>query len=264
MAVKAEQSGSDRTDRFSRVFDVLELLVSHPESMTLTEVSKRLELPTSSTHNLLQRMVSADVVVVDDALRYGVGPRAVRLSIRIADSLELRTVARRHLQELARATGEDIYLAVRIGKRVVYVERLVGRRAVSVDIRLGQSLFLHATAVGKLFAAHHPQLHRRLFAEERPALTEHTLVDDEELERELQAIREHGFAESREEGILGIVGLAVPVFDAEHEVVAAIHVSMLRAQLDDEHQRTVLEAARATAEAIARELGRHAPPATIA
>ena len=48
---------TDQADQFSRVFDVLELLVGHPDGMTVTEVSKRLDLPTSSTHNLLQRMV---------------------------------------------------------------------------------------------------------------------------------------------------------------------------------------------------------------
>ena len=49
-------------DRFSRIFDVLELLVGHPDGMTLTEIVKRLDLPTSSAHNLLRRMVLADVV----------------------------------------------------------------------------------------------------------------------------------------------------------------------------------------------------------
>jgi DNA-binding IclR family transcriptional regulator len=250
-------SGGDSVDRFSRVFDVLELLTGHPEGMTLTEVAKRLNLPTSSTHDLLQRMLTADVVVSNDALRYSVGPRAVRLSIRIVDSLELRSIARRHLQDLARETGEGVYLAVRIGRRVVYVERFPGNQPVSVDIRLGQSLFLHATSVGKLFAAHHPQLRRHLLTEPRPALTEHTIVEAGELERELDRIRKQGFAVSREEAIDGIVGLAVPVFDARHELIAAIHVSTLRAQLTREREDAILTSGYAQADAIERELGRH-------
>jgi DNA-binding IclR family transcriptional regulator len=65
------------TDRFSRVFEVLELLVSHPEGLTLTEISRRLEPPTSSGHNLLQRMVGADVLALADGPRYSVGGRAI-------------------------------------------------------------------------------------------------------------------------------------------------------------------------------------------
>lgn len=48
-------------DRVSRMFDVLELLVGHRDGMTVTEISKRLDLPISSTHNMLQRLVAADL-----------------------------------------------------------------------------------------------------------------------------------------------------------------------------------------------------------
>jgi DNA-binding IclR family transcriptional regulator len=118
-------------DRYSRTFDVLELLVSRPDGMTVTEISKRLELPISSSHNLLQRMVTAEVATVTEGLRYSVGPRAVRLGIRIVDGVEVRALSRRHLQELARQTGEDIYLAVPLGRRVAYVDRFMGSRPVS-------------------------------------------------------------------------------------------------------------------------------------
>ncbi len=115
-------------DRFSRVFDVLELVAAHPEGLTLTEISRRLGLPTGSGHNLLQRMVGADVLTVPDGPRYRMGGRAVRLSIRVLDGLELRAVARRHLHELSRTTGEDTYLAAPLGERVVYVDRVPGTR----------------------------------------------------------------------------------------------------------------------------------------
>lgn len=257
---RIDKSGKDdRPDRVSRVFDVLELLASHSPGMTLTEVSRRLELPPSSTHNLLQRMVATDVVAVDDNLRYSVGPRAVRLGFRIVDGLDLRAIARRHLQELARRTGDDVYLGVRLGRRVVYVERIAGSRAVSIDIRLGLPLLLHATAVGKLFAAYLPQLERRLLSEDRPRLTEHTLVERTVLEQELERIRADGHALSREEAIIGVVGLAVPVFDAAGKLVAGVHVSAWETQFADARVEQMLAAAREAAASIEGDLGREQP-----
>ena len=254
---------ADSVGRFSRPFDVLELLAGHPGGMTLTEISTRLGLPTSSTHNVLQRMVSSEVITVTGELQYSLGVRAVRLGFRIVDGLEVqvRTVARRHLQELARETGEHVYLAVVLGRRVVYVDRALGTRAVGVDIRLGQSLFLHATSVGKLFAAHNEQLHRRLLAEARPRMTEHTIVDPAHIEAELQRIREAGYAVSNEEAIAGIVGFAVPVADARGIMVAAIHISALRSQVSAKREEALLAAATATAGAIEKELGRTQPAA---
>lgn len=243
-------------DRYARTFDVLELLVGHPDGMTVTEISKRLDLPISSSHNLLQRMVTAEVAAVTEDLRYSLGPRAVRLGIRIVDGLEVRALSRRHLQDLARETGDDIYLAVPLGRRVAYVDRFPGSRPVTVDIRLGQSLYLHATSVGKLFAAHDRQLRRKLFAGERPRLTPHTLTEPDELERELEKIIAQDYAISTEEAIVGVVGLAIPVRADHDAVVAAIHVSALSNTVTSEELETLLAAARATARAIERDLGR--------
>ena len=249
------------SDRYSRTFDVLELLVGRPDGMTVTEISKRLELPISSSHNLLQRMVIAEVATVTEELRYSLGPRAVRLGIRIVDGLEVRAISRRYLQELARETGDDIYLAVPFGRRVAYVDRFPGSRPVTVDIRLGQSLFLHATSVGKLFAAYDKQLRRRVLAEERPRLTEHTLVEVESLERELTAILEQGYAVSREEAIVGVVGIAVPIRADHGAVVAAIHISALSNRMSGQAERSLVDAAAATATLVERDLGRMHPPA---
>lgn len=247
--------------RFSRPFDLLELLAGQPGGMTLTEISNQLELPTSSTHNVLQRMVGSELVTVTDDLQYSVGPKAVRLGFRIVDGLEVqvRLIARKHLHELARETGEHVYLAVRLGRRVAYVDRVLGARSVGVDIRLGQSLFLHATSVGKLFAAHNDALRRRLMAEPRPRLTDLTLVERPEVEEELARIREQGFAISREESILGVVGLAAPVFNARGVLVAAIHISALRSQVTTDREVELIASARAQALSIEKELGRAEP-----
>lgn len=248
--------GVNGSDRVARLFDVLELLVTHQAGMSVTEISRRLHLPISSAHNLLQRLVAADVVVVSDDLRYSVGTRLVRLAIRTVDGLEVGAVARKHLRELARIVNADVYLAVRLGLRVVYVERFASSRPVAVDIKLGQELFLHATAVGKLFSAYYPQLERKMLSSARPALTEYTKTTAEELTVELERIRDDRWSLSSEESIVGVVGFAVPVMSSKDELAAAIHVSALGSQLDDEQLRSAVESAKITARAVERELGR--------
>lgn len=243
-------------DRVSRMFDVLELLVGHRDRMTVTEISKRLDLPISSTHNMLQRLVASDLVVTSEGPRYSVGGRLVRLGIKVVDGLEIRSVARKPLQELARAIDDDIYLAVRLGRRLVYVDRMPGTRAISVDIRLGQDLYLHATAVGKLFAAYEPASRKRMLSGPLPQLTPHTITDPEALELECKQILQDGWAHSWEEGVLGIGGIAVPVLDADHEIVGAIHVSSLVGLLTPERTAQVVAAAQATAGVVERALGR--------
>ena len=242
--------------RVTRMFDVLELLVGPRQGMTVTEISKRLDLPISSTHNMLQRLVAADLVVMSDGPRYSIGGRLVRLGIKVVDGLEIRAVARRPLQELARTIEDDIYLAVRLGRRVVYVDRMQGSKAISVNIHLGQDLYLHATSVGKLYASYDPACWRRMLSSPLPKLTPHTLTTEGELEVACREVVREGYALSVEEAVLGIAGVAVPIFDADHQLAAAIHVSSLAADLTPGRTQQIVEAARRTATAVEKALGR--------
>ncbi len=243
-------------DRYLRTFDVLNLLVQHKEGLRLTEIKEALNLPVSSVHNMLQTMVSAEVAVVTEDLRYSVGPRAVSLALRTLNSLDIRTISRRYLQDLAKEIGDDVYLALRVGKRVLYADRVLGTQRISLDIRLGEPLFMHSTATGKLFAANDAKLAAQVLGAPLKKLTAATITDPKELEREYARIRTQGHAKSVEESVEGIVGYAVPVHDGSGAMVAAIHASVLAKRASKAHERKLLDAAHECGAQISRQLGR--------
>jgi DNA-binding IclR family transcriptional regulator len=250
-------------ERYLRTFDILNLLVSHKEGLRLTEIKDALKLPVSSVHNVLQTMVSAEVVVVDDDLRYSVGPRTVALALRTVQSLDVRSLARRPLQDLAREIGDDVYLGIRMGRRVVYADRILGTQRISLDIRLGESLYLHSTATGKLFAAYDEKLAAQAMSDKMPRLTPSTITDTAELAREYERIRAQGYSKSLEESSAGIIGYAVPIHNADGVLAAAVHVSVLANRATKAHERKLLAEAKECAEQIERLLGnfRQAPAA---
>ena len=243
-------------DRYLRTFDVLNLLVQHKEGLRLTEIKEALNLPVSSVHNMLQTLVSAEVAVVTEDLRYSVGPRAVSLALRTLNSLDIRTISRRYLQDLAKEIGDDVYLALRMGKRVLYADRVLGTQRISLDIRLGEPLFMHSTATGKLFAANDAKLAAQVLGAPLKKLTAATITDPKELEREYARIRTQGYAKSVEESVEGIVGYAVPVLDGAGDMVAAIHASVLAKRASKAHERKLLDAAHECGAQISRQLGR--------
>jgi DNA-binding IclR family transcriptional regulator len=242
-------------DRYLRTFDILNLLVSHKEGLRLTEIKDALKLPVSSVHNVLQTMVSAEVVVVNEDLRYSIGPRTVSLALRTVQSLDVRTLARRPLQDLARDIGDDVYLGVRSGRRVVYADRILGTNRISLDIRLGEPLYMHSTATGKLFAAYDEKLAALAMTLSMPKLTANTITDPAELAQEYERIRATGYAKSLEESSPGVIGYAIPIRDAEGDMTAAVHVSVLASLATRAHERKLLTDAQACAEQIERLLG---------
>ncbi len=245
-------------DRYLRTFDILKLLAERGTPLRLTEIKQALDLPVSSLHNMLQTMVTAEVVIVDDALRYAIGPRTVSLALRTVQSLDVRTLARRPLQELAQEIGDDVYLGVRVGQRVLYADRVLGTQRVSLDIRLGQPLMLHATATGKLFAAFDPQLGALALGGKLPKATPHTITSPQPLQKEYTRILAAGYSKSDQESYEGVVGYAFPIRGNTHEVAAAVHVSVLANRATKAHERTLLAAARSCAEQIEKLLGHDA------
>ncbi len=234
---------------------MLGLLTQHRNGLRLTEIKDTLQLPVSSVHNMLQTMVAAEMLSVSEDLLYSIGPRAVGIALAITASLDIRTLARRHLQDLAKAIGDDVYLALSMGQRVFYADRCVGTQRISLDIRLGESVSLHGTATGKLFSANEPRLAQRALQQPLRKITRNTITDVHALEIEFQRIRERGYAKSQEEAVEGVVGYAVPIRQAAGSMAAAIHVSVIGSRATKPHERKLIDAARHCADQVERSLG---------
>jgi DNA-binding IclR family transcriptional regulator len=101
---------------------------------------------------------------------------------------------------------------------------------------------LHATASGKLFLAHMaPQ--RRLDVLENLLLTpctSHTLQSAAALAKEVRQIQENGYACDREEFMLGMIAVAVPIKDDKDLCRAALAVHAPQARLSLEQALTGL------------------------
>jgi IclR family acetate operon transcriptional repressor len=223
---------SDKVERLVKVLDFLLQAPTH--TATLSEIVAGVDEPLSSTHDLLRAMVRSGLIEVDAAKRYHTGPALMRLAIGAIDRVDIVATARTHLDRLVRSVGHDAYLAIRAGDTVSYVSRCAGTYRAGLDIRLGEPVPLHSSAVGKLFAALHPDLESRVLSRALPQLTQHTIIDPDRLAEEFRDIRARGSSISIEETISGIVGFGAPVHDATGRLVAAVHISAFKDNLAED------------------------------
>lgn len=242
--------------RLDRALSVLGYLAHHHEGRSLSHLATDLGLPMSSTHDLMQALVEIGAVRLAGPKTYALGPRSVSLGLSIADSVQLRKVARPHLRELAAEVDENVYLAVRTGNDVVYADRLEASNLLSVVIELGGGRPLHGSAVGKLLTAFNPDLESAVLRSAHlEPFTPFTLVDRDRLRAECARIRERGYSVSDGESVEGIVGLATPIVDAEGTVVAAVHVCAPRGRLAADRLPMVVAAMSGTGAVISAQLG---------
>jgi len=219
---------------------------------TLSEIAAATGLPLSTTHRLIAELVAWQGLTRGADGRYEIGRRIWVLGSLSAVSRELRAVALPFMQDLSATTGENVHIAVLDGDHALYIDRISGRRAVPVVSKPGARLPLHATGVGKVLLAYGADELRDRALQRLPRLTPLTVVDPKRLTRQLDEIVAHGFATTHEEMTPGSSSLAVPVFDRDDRVAAAL--GLVTASTRRELAR-LIPAVRLAGRGISRMLG---------
>jgi len=191
------------------------------------EVARELGVHRSTALRLLGTLERHALVERDPrTAKYRLGRRLPQLARVVSGELDLRHIARPVCEALAASSGETVTLDVLDGDEIVPIEQSTGSTAfVSVNW-LGRRTPVHCTASGKVILAFAADpIRQRLLARPLVPLTPRSITDVAELERQLAAARESGFARTFEELEVGLDAIAAPVFSTDGEVVAAIDVS---------------------------------------
>jgi len=214
----------------------------------LVELARELDIPKSSLHGLLRTMTQRGWVETDaTGTRFGLGVRALQVGAAYLDSDDTLGLVNATLDALADRFGETVHLGRLDGPNVVYIAKRESAHPLRLFSAIGRRLPAHATALGKALLAQRPDAEvDRLLDWPLPGLTPHTLTTPEALHADLARVREHGWAEDREENTEGIMCLAVAV-PLRRPAVDAISVSLPLARLRD-----------TTAADIVADLHRHA------
>jgi IclR family KDG regulon transcriptional repressor len=228
-AAERKEAKPDQYRTVARVVAALALLAETTEPIRLTDFARRVNMPISSAHVLLQALSGLGYAAIGPGERgYVRGPELVRLGVRIVSEFKIAEVARPWLAQLAARTGEDVYLALPGASGIAYTDRVEGSHSLRLNVRLGIDRPLHATSVGKLYLAFldesRPQSLLSQLRLER--FTEHTITNLDSLRAQLAEIRRAGYSLSDQEHLDGIVAVAAPVLGADGLLVGALSLSI--------------------------------------
>ncbi|MDX2970889.1 IclR family transcriptional regulator [Kribbella solani] len=238
-------------DRAIRILGVLQ----GARRLSLSDLAARLDLPPSTVHGILKTLQAHGMVLQDrDSNRYQLGPAVLKLGNVYLDTLELRSRAVTWSEELARRSGHAVRTGVLTHDEVVIIHhepRPDGSRQMP---EVGIVIPAHASALGKAMLAYLPdQLDELLAKGPLRSMTSETVIDGDELRKQLDEVARDALAAEREEAVLGEAGLAAPIFDASGLVVGAIGIVL--PAVDWAPADATFAAVREAARNISRELG---------
>ena len=224
---RAAESDAGENRAAMRLMRILDLFLETEHGVTLTDVSRRLELPKSTAHSILQTMRRQGYLTWDPATkRYTIGLRVMALARAAPLREQLQARARPSLEALAGELGETAILGLLEHDAVVYVDKVENDDAVRYTVPLGDRRPLHSTSIGKLFLAEWTDEDVRAFLRRagQPRYTRATLTDPDRLLADLRRVRETGVAIDAEESVDGVVGVAAPVRGPDGGLLAGVAI----------------------------------------
>jgi IclR family acetate operon transcriptional repressor len=227
----------------SRTIDILEQIARQGPA-TAREISRATRIPESSLSYLLQTLVDRDWLCSLGDRTYTLGSAVSRLAAGAAPSPAERR--RNQLKLVARATGETASLFIRREHEIEAIEIELSSQLLRFTPERGMRVPLHSFAAGKALLANmsRPALDAYLAGSQRMRFTPYTLATEGELRRDIAETRKRGYAISREEHTVGIVGLGVAA-DDQFSLSVAVPTARFDAAFEKLAAKSLLDTVKA-------------------
>lgn len=249
----SELSGVKSADRTLVILEHL----AEVGTASFSELSADLKLPKSSTSALLATLESAGWIERDSERRFTVGLRAWQVGRGYRGHENIAEKARPLMDALARDVGETVQLARLDGVENVYIGISQSPNPMRLASSVGMRLPSHATGIGKaLLSQLDPQERAKRISEVTlTPLTEHTIIDREELLSLLSQCAINGVALDDEEYVIGCRCVAVPLHTGSIGIETALSITMPSFRTSPAWPADILPALRRTAAEIREAIG---------
>ncbi|MET3936792.1 DNA-binding IclR family transcriptional regulator [Arthrobacter sp. OAP107] len=217
--------GESRTDMVGKALGLLVLLGDEPRGASAAEISRRADLPFSTTYRLLGSLTRDGFVDYEpDGRRYHLGLRIFQLGQAVSNHHGFAGTALPILRRVTEQTSEATILSVRDGFHHLTVNKVDGPQTFRVTSDPGFLGALHTTSVGKALVAFAEDEDREKLLEELPLepLTALSITDRDAFRAEIEKVRRQGYAVMDEENELGMRAIAVPVFNSQGTAFASL------------------------------------------
>ena len=217
------------------------------------ELARRIRVNPSTASRLLGTLEGARLVEqIPSSGRYRLGLRLLELGNAALGRLDLRALARPHLEELVEETGETATLSVPGERDAVTVDFVQSSSSVQSVARLGRPSIAHATAAGKVLLAFGDV---GLPAAPLERFTPRTIAQPDKLAAAVERARSQGWAEAAGERERDLNAIAAPIFSADARLAGILGLQGPEGRFDRAARRAAVPPLLAHADAVSQALG---------
>jgi DNA-binding IclR family transcriptional regulator len=235
---------------------ILETVAAGNAGLSLTEIMRGTGLSSGTTHRLVKALLEVGYLApVDGRKAYRIGPRMSRLLHLAHSRASLSMLVQPVLEGLVSRFGETAFVAKLSGSGAESVAVAVPGDYTQSYVQPGRLMPLNAAASAKaIFAFQDAAVIEKALVTPLRRYTEKTIVDPAALRRNLQAVREQGFAVCADELDPGVLSYACPIHLPGTGVLYSLGIVALSRRLMEFDEREVIGAVKDAARLIAVRL----------
>ena len=225
----------------------METLDTSRRGLNISELSRKLGIPKSSTHVIVLTLEEFNYVHKAPSSRcYSLSLKAYGLGQAMMKSFSMAETALPVMRKLVKSTDLTAHLAVLDKLQAVCVQKAEPATLIQFDTKIGRRMDLHCTGVGKVILAHCGDEMRYDFLSKKAFMrhTNKTITSSRALRAEVLKIRRQGYAVDDQEEELEVRCVAVPVLNQRHEFAGALSVSGTTRQIPLSRIRSLVQVLR--------------------
>ena len=237
---------------------ILDALAEERGPLGISELSHRLDMSSSTTYRILQVLLNRRYINQDSVTnKYHLGYKILELSSSMLMKIELRNIARDHLEKLVKETSETARLAIMDGEEIVYVDQVEGEDHIRLRLQIGSRSPVHCTAAGKCIMAFlgDDEVGAILSKHKLKSFTPKTITNIDNLRDQLKRIKIKGYAFNDEEYREMVRAVGSAIFDFNMKVVGSVVVVAPSFRLRLSSVPEIARQVKRTALDISRQMG---------
>ncbi|WP_343248638.1 IclR family transcriptional regulator [Diplocloster hominis] len=205
---------------------IMEYLASKRLPVRLQDASEDLKIPEPTLLRYFNALIKHNYLYQDeDSLRYSLTWKICSLGQQINSYLSIRSICGPYLNDMAYELSSGVCLAVMKDYESIYLDLVDNTNTFMRSLqRIGKRAPLHTTASGKVLLTQLSEREIEGFIQVMglKKITEKTITEKNRFLKELDTIRQQGYAYDDEECEIGIRCVSAPLRDYKNDIVAAI------------------------------------------
>ncbi len=223
---KPEENQHFRLPSVDRAMNLFELLENSRNGLTLSELSRKLSMPKSTTHYLIYTLKTRGYLQQTTGGHYTLGLHFANFTSKSTAGQDLSKLAMLYLRQIAARLDLTVTMTTLRGAESVTIATVASSQVGSGGAWVGRHTDLHCTAQGKalIAALSDDELDEIFRGREFAIFTSKTIRSLSALKVHLAGVRACGYSINDEEYLPGIRGVGAPILDSLDATIAAVSV----------------------------------------